>query len=247
MPCDRDRNLLATYLDGELPSEKHAELQQHLAGCASCTAEVASLVSMRRSLAAARGRFTPTDEFRRKIQRQIAPARRPSVFLGWMPVAISIAAILLLMIGGLRYSYRSDAFSEVADLHINALASANPVDVISTDRHTVKPWFQGRIPFSFNVPEMGGSEFALIGGRLIYLHQQPGAQLLVDMHQHRISVLIFQESILDRVIPSAVGVSNHNHFSTATWHANGLRFFVIGDAEPAAIDKLAELFKHANY
>jgi anti-sigma factor RsiW len=246
MPCDRDRSVLATYLDGELSSEKHAEMQQHLSGCASCAAEVASLVSVRRSLAAARGRFTPTDEFRRKIQRQIAPERRPSVLLRWMPIAISVAAMLLLTIGALRYSYRSDTFSEVADLHINALASANPVDVVSTDRHTVKPWFQGRIPFSFNVPEMGGSEFALIGGRVNYLRQRPGAQLLVDMHQHRISVLIFQESVLDREIPSAAGVSNHNHFSTVTWRSNGLRFFVIGDAEPAEIDKLAELFRRAN-
>jgi anti-sigma factor RsiW len=59
----------------------------------------------------------------------------------------------------IQHSRRADSLSEVADLHVGALASANPVDVVSTDRHTVKPWFQGRIPFSFNIPELAGTEF----------------------------------------------------------------------------------------
>ena len=59
------------------------------------------------------------------------------------------------------------------------LASANPYDVVSSDRHTVKPWFQGQIPFAFNLPEFAGTEFTLLGGRLVYLHQQPAAQVVV--------------------------------------------------------------------
>ena len=72
---------------------------------------------------------------------------------------------------GRESARRQRVFSELADLHVSALASATPVDVISTDRHTVKPWFQGRIPFSFNLPELQGSEFTLIGGRVTYLAQ----------------------------------------------------------------------------
>ena len=73
------------------------------------------------------------------------------------------------------------------------LASANPVDVISTDRHTVKPWFEGKIPFTFNLPELEGSPFALVGGRVSYLNQSPGAELIFRVRQHQISVFIFQE------------------------------------------------------
>ena len=76
----------------------------------------------------------------------------------------------------------------MADLHVSDLASANPYDVVSSDRHTVKPWFQGKIPFAFNLPEFAGTEFTLLGGRLVYLHQQPAAQLVVGVGKHRISV-----------------------------------------------------------
>lgn len=65
--------------------------------------------------------------------------------------------------------------SEVADLHIATLASANPIDVVSTDRHTVKPWFAGKIPFTFNLPELQNSPFTLLGAKVSYLNQSPGA------------------------------------------------------------------------
>jgi anti-sigma factor RsiW len=85
------------------------------------------------------------------------------------------------------------ALGELADLHVATLASAtNPVDVVSTDRHTVKPWFQGKLPFSFNLPEMQNSPLKLIGGRLAYFQQSLGAQLLFEIRKHRISVFIFQ-------------------------------------------------------
>jgi len=152
----------------------------------------------------------------------------------------------MLLLGGawIAYSHRSNAFAEAADLHVNALASANPVDVISTDRHTVKPWYQGRIPFSFNLPEFQNTGYTLIGGRLVYFHQQPGAQLLVALRQHKISVLIFQETPeLARAFSGPSTVEHRNSFSIDTWTSQDLRFVLIGDADPAAITKLAQLLR----
>ena len=249
MPCDQSPTTLAAYLDGELPMEERIAFQQHLRGCAHCAAEVAELVSLRRSLIPARSTFTPTAEFRRAMQQQIAVPRRQPVWLRRLPVALALASILLvfLTIGWMHYTRRASAFSEVADLHVNALASTNPYDILSSDRHTVKPWFQGRIPFSFNVPEFAGTEFTLLGGRLVYFHQQPGAQLIVAVRQHKISVLIFQESSAsDRTLDVAGGVIHRNAFSVATWRSQGLRFFVIGDADPSEIGKLAGSLKEAN-
>jgi anti-sigma factor RsiW len=135
----------------------------------------------------------------------------------------------------------------MADLHVNALASTNLVDVVSTDRHTVKPWFQGKIPFSFNLPEFSGTEYTLLGGRLVYFHQTPGAQLIVAMRQHKISVLIFQESPeMARAFSGSTGVRHRNSFGIETWESQGLRFVIISDAEPAGIDKLAASLKQAN-
>jgi len=145
------------------------------------------------------------------------------------------------------YPRRPDDLAEIADVHVSTLASGNPVDVVSTDRHTVKPWFQGKIPFSFNVPELAGTQFNLVGGRMVYFHQSPGAQLIVATGQHKISVLIFQDSpTMDRAFMLPAGVRHRNAFNVETWESQGLRFFVIGDAEAGAIDKLSQLLKTAN-
>jgi anti-sigma factor RsiW len=167
--------------------------------------------------------------------------------LRFIPAALALAAMLLLTFTWTQHSRRQDAFSEVADLHVNALASTNPLDVISTDRHTVKPWFQGRIPFSFNVPELAGTEFTLLGGRVVYLHQQPGAQLIVAMRQHKISVLIFQASPGQALpFPASTEATAHNAFTVETWQSNGLRFLVIGDVDATEIQRLAQSLKQAN-
>jgi anti-sigma factor RsiW len=128
---------------------------------------------------------------------------------------------------------------------VAALASSSLVDVISTDRHTVKPWFQGRIPFAFNLPELQNTEFSLLGGRMTYLEQTPGAHLIYDVRKHHISVLVFQE----RSLPGRLdehSVSRKQPFNMETWNQGGLRYFVIGDASSADIDNLAKLFKAAS-
>jgi anti-sigma factor RsiW len=250
MLCDQNPDTLSAYLDGELPPDQAVALQQHLSTCPHCAAQIAEQVSLRRSLIPARNRFTPNPDFKRNIQQKIrqqtAAPKRPSFSFRFMPLAIPLAAILLLGVVWLQHYRRSDAFSEVADLHINALSSSNPFDVVSSDRHTVKPWFQGKIPFSFNVPELAGTEFTLLGGKLIYLHQQPGAQLIVGMGKHKISVLIFQSSSAWNPLPTAEEVTHPNAFSVKTWQHQPLRFFIIGDTEPAEIDKLATLLQQAN-
>src|SRR6202008_624684 len=125
----------------------------------------------------------PSAEFRRRIQKQVARSRRRTWILPWAPIAAVAAAMVFVVFLWVGHRETSDAIAEIADLHVNALASTYQVDVVSTDRHTVKPWFQGKIPFTFNLPEFSGTDFKLVGGRLAYFHQQPGAQLIVFIRQ----------------------------------------------------------------
>jgi anti-sigma factor RsiW len=169
---------------------------------------------------------------------------------------LAAAAAVILVIGSLTsaylgtrsgrdLAYRDHVFSEIADLHVATLASSSPVDVISTDRHTVKPWFQGKIPFAFNLPDLQNSEFSLLGGRMTYLDQTPGAHLIYDVRRHHISVFVFQERSLK--LPASLGENSLSPkklpFNVETWSQGGLRYFVIGDASPADIDSLAKLFR----
>ncbi len=247
MDCDQNSVALGAYLDDELPPNEATVMREHVGGCPRCAAEIAELVRIKRGLRSARARFTPGPDFRRDIKQQIRqPDRRP-----WrphyVPAAALAAAVLLVVVASILFLRRPDGFVEIADLHINALASANPVDVVSTDRHTVKPWFQGKIPFSFNVPEFAGTEFTLLGGRVVYFHQRPGAQLIVAVRQHMISVLIFQDAPeLDRAFAAPSAVTHRSNFGVETWQSQGLRFFVIGDADVAVISRLAQDFQSAN-
>ena len=240
---------LDVYLDGELSSSEMQALDAHVRACSECAADVLSRVQLRRATQTAGRRFQPSAEFRQRIHQSIAPGRARSSWRTWL---VAAATVCVLLVAGLIATYagqsaqqRAQTFSEVADLHVATLASSSPVDVVSTDRHTVKPWFQGKIPFTFNLPELQNSDFILIGGRMTYLGQTPGAHLIYQVRKHQISVFIFQDRDIDRGLSSASGPEKASSFNLQTWRQDELRFFVIGDAAPEDIAKLAELLKAA--
>jgi anti-sigma factor RsiW len=106
----------------------------------------------------------------------------------------------------------------------------------------VKPWFQGKIPFAFDLPEVQNSEYTLLGGRMTYAGQSPGAHLIYTVRKHEISVFVFQEGAFRGRWDSS-SATKELSFNIATWSQGGLRYFVIGDASTADINNLAKLFK----
>jgi anti-sigma factor RsiW len=249
MVCESWKAKLDTYLDGEVPQEEMRPFDAHVRNCPSCSADALSRVQLKRAIQVAGKRFTPSAEFRNRMQQNMAPKRRRSFRLGW---TLAAAAAVVLVVGTLTSTYlgnrsgRDQMFSEIVDLHVATLASSSPVDVISTDRHTVKPWFQGRIPFAFNLPELQNSKFSLLGGRMAYLEQTPGAHLIYDVRKHHISVFVFQERSLPAKLSDNALQPGKLSFNMETWSQGGLRYFVIGDASAADIDGLAKLFKAAS-
>ncbi|HMK30766.1 MAG TPA: anti-sigma factor [Terriglobales bacterium] len=249
MNCDESRAQLDTYLDDELPAEKMRDLDGHVRSCPACAADVLARVQMKRSVKAAGTRYEPSAAFRAKIQKQIAARPQRSWKLGWLTTAAVLATVLIAgavrMYVGQQNLRREQLYSEIADLHVATLGSANPVDVVSTDRHTVKPWFQGRVPFTFNLPELQGTDFTLVGGRVTYLEQTPGAHLIFQIRKHQISVFLFPENGADQVLGSPPGVERKQTFNVATWTQDGLRYIVFGDAAPDDIQRLSALLKAA--
>lgn len=249
MVCEAWTEKLDAYFDGEVPAEEARALNEHLRGCANCAAEGLRKVQQKRAIQAAGQRFTPDPAFRARIQKSIAVPRPSPWPRHWLPVFLTAAAALLLagtFFLTVQHDRRSEQqlLSELVDQHVATLASANPVDVVSTDRHTVKPWFEGKIPFTFNLPELQGSPFVLAGGKVNYVSQSPGAELIFRVRQHQISVFIFQERGL-RETRENEAVRTALSFEVRTWRHNGLRYFVIGDASAQDLDKLSELIKAA--
>ena len=253
MVCESWKATLDTYLDGELPSEEMRAFNVHVHNCPSCSADALTRLQLKRNIQAIGKRFTPSAEFRKRMQQRIAgKARRNSFGFAWVAataaIAVLVAVSLTTAYNGRGRVRTEQVYGEVADLHVATLASSSPVDVISTDRHTVKPWFQGKIPFAFDLPELKDSEFSLLGGRMTYLDQAPGAHLIYDVRKHHISVFVFQERSLR--LPGRLDGNSFApkdvSFNVETWSQGGLRYFVIGDASAADIDGLARLFKDAS-
>jgi anti-sigma factor RsiW len=249
MTCDPWRGKLGAYVDGDGPTEELAGLEAHLRACPSCAADALGRMKLKRMTQAAAARYSPSPEFRQRIAKSAQTNRKSVWTLGWMPALVTAAAALVLIFATvalwMRHSAREQTLAELLDLHVATMASANPVDVISTDRHTVKPWFQGKLPFTFNLPELQNSSFKLIGGRVMYLKHSAGAQLLYDLHNHQLSVFVLQDQ--PGMFPLAMGVTTAREmaFNVETWSEGGFRYVVVGDASAADIHELSEMLRAA--
>jgi anti-sigma factor RsiW len=249
MTCDTWRERLDAYIDDSFPPEELNQLEEHLRVCPSCAAEALHRLKLKHATkAAAAARFAPSSEFRSRIAQGM-PSRRKRLFGDlWIPGLAVAAAILIALAGSSVWEWhaqRQQALAELVDLHVTTLASVNPVDVISTDRHTVKPWFQGKLPFSFNLPELENSPFRLLGGKLVYFNHAPGAQLLCASGKHQISVFILQgdwKFALSGTFPASAREKGFNIEST---RSADLRILLVSDANPGDIHELAELLKAA--
>jgi anti-sigma factor RsiW len=249
MACEFWKAHLDTYVDGELPVDQRHDFETHLRTCLSCSGAILFRVQMKRAVQVAGKRYTAGAEFRRRLQRNIAAKQPHRLRSRWTLAAVVLATSIVAGVTSFyleRVRLHTDSvYSEIADLHVSTLASSSPVDVISSDRHTVKPWFQGRIPFTFNLPELQTSEFSLVGGRVTYLDQAPGAQLIYQVRNHRISVFVFSEDSLRGKFSPDSGTGRTLSFNSDTWSQGGLRYFVIGDASASDIHSLSNLLKSA--
>ena len=249
MSCERWSDKLDAYIDGELSLLEASDLGKHLRECAGCAAAALERVQMKRSVADAGKYFEPSSEFRKKIERNVRKSPKKNNIWGWQIVALPVALVLIISLATGLYVKREKikrqrVYGELADLHVATLASAMPVDVLSSDKHTVKPWFQGRIPFTFNLPELQGTDFTLVGGRVAYMGQAPGAQLIYQLRKHELSVFIFQDRGPE-IASWAPDPTSLFSFTFETWAKNGLRYFVVGDASSADVDALSKLLRDA--
>jgi anti-sigma factor RsiW len=241
MICEPER--LDAYVDGQLAPADRAAVEAHLERCPACSTEALARMQLKQSIRTAARFYQPSPEFGTRVAGQISNPRRPVRVFRSPALLSAVAAVLLIAIAvplTARYYARRQALSELLDLHVATLASDNPVDVVSSDRHTVKPWFQGKLPFTFNLPELANSPYTLLGGKLIYFNHAPEAQLLFSLRQHRISVFILRNPAA-----AADGTQTEDGFTTESWTVAGLHYVVVSDAAPADVHTLADLLRSA--
>src|SRR5262249_21660244 len=131
--------------------------------------------------------------------------------------------------------------ARLVDQHVTTLASEHPVDILNSNQHIVKPWFAGKLPFTFTPPEVAGSPFTLVGAKLVYAGQNPGAELLYTAGLHKISVFVFQAR------NGGIGSATNDglSFNVDRWTQGGLEYYLITDANKDEAGKLVTMFQEA--
>lgn len=247
MNCEMWQDKLDAFVDAELPPAQAAAFEEHLRGCPACSAETRARQQLKRETHLAGQAFAPPAELAQKIRREYAPARRRWALIPALAgAALAVVVVLLATTWMQHRAVEQQMVAQLVDQHVQTLASTNPVDVVSTDAHTVKPWFAGKVPFSVDVPQLAGTPYTLVGGRLAYFQQEPAAQLIFAVRQHRISVFVFRDHGETPRLGSDSGPVRRMGFNSYTWVEDGIRYFAISDVNPQDVAKLCDLLKDAS-
>jgi anti-sigma factor RsiW len=235
--------VLNAVVDGELEGAELVRANEHLKTCAACSSQCLSYGLLKRRVAEAGGQYELPRGF---AERMRLAERTPGGRAGWARWA-AVAALVLVCVGAVvmqrvlrERAEQAAVVGEVVDEHIATLAANAPPEVISTDRHTVKPWFQGKLPFSFNLPATLPAGTTLDGANLTYIGGRPVAQLLFSIGKNRASVFVEQSGGA-----AAVSTAERAGFHVASFRTAELVGVAVSDAEPARVAELAQILKDA--
>jgi anti-sigma factor RsiW len=242
---------LNAFIDGQLPPAKQQEIEQHLTNCHACTLRVLSATRLKAVTGRAGHRFAPSPEALGRLTTMLRsqqtqtkdqpPTKTPARIYSIRPAvwaALAAAILLTISLLGWRQLHQTNTLAaELLDQHLATLSSGATPQVISTDRHTVKPWFQGRLPFSFNLPDTTAlpPDTTLKGADLTYLNNQPAALLLFTIHKHEVSIFLTQ-----RVTGPTLTTlpSTRAGFTLRTATTPDLRIIAVSDVNPTDLDLL---------
>jgi len=231
---------LTAYLDGELDPIAASEVERQVASDPSALHELSELQQLRRAFRSARAEDKMPERLRERIAGLAAPPRRASRSYSWQALAASAIFAALVGSGGtlglLDYRQGNQIADAVVASHIRALMAPQPTDVLSSDRHTVKPWFGGKTKVAPIVLDLAPAGYPLIGGRLDIPQKDPLPVLVYKAGPHVVSVYV-------RATDSApqTGLAKLDGFSILSWSDGGLSYSAVSDADSAEL----ESFQHA--
>lgn len=252
MDCSHAQSLLDIYLDQELDPVRNLEIEEHLHGCAACAQDYGDRQMIRQSLKTESLYFKAPPELEKRIQRSLRQAAKAEAPVRWlsgswfkMATPLALAALVVLMIVPYFAGPSSDELltQEVVASHIRSLMPNHLADVPSTDEHTVKPWFNGKLDFSPPVADPANEGFPLIGGRLDYLNNRPVAALIYRHDKHIINVFVWPASDGRQLAQTTKSQQGYN---VIRWTGSGMNFWVVSDLEGSQLAKFSELLKSSN-
>jgi anti-sigma factor RsiW len=247
---------LSAHIDGELSADRSQEIAEHLTTCAQCSAEYEAMLETIAALHSQIQRYTAPDVLRARIRAAVAtmpseaaPAVPPR--LGrhgrWRRAAVAAAALMVAAALGsavtlatrTRVAGGPPIAAEVLASHVRSLMPDHLTDVRSSDQHNVKPWFNGRLDYSPNVPRLDERGFPLIGGRIDYVGGRPVAVVVYGRRQHMINVYSWPTREPD----AAPAASAANGYNLLHWRSGGTERWVVSDLNAEELRAFAALLR----
>jgi anti-sigma factor RsiW len=240
------RELLHAYVDGELDLANTRETERHLQSCADCRGTERAIRELRSALTSDAPAYRAPAHLRRNVRaalRREAKSTRQTlspwlVFAtGAAFAAVLVGAVLFQTMPGVRGNTSVD---QVVASHVRSLLATHLVDVVSSDQHTVKPWFDGKIDFAPEVPDLSANGCPLVGGRLDYLDGKTVVALVYQRNKHPINLFITPEPTSRSTSPTMITRRGYNVFS---WTNNGMKYWAVSDLNQAELSEFTELVR----
>ncbi len=251
MNCAECEVLLHALIDGELDAGHARNVEAHVATCSGCAERLNAFRAMQAAMAAADLKEAAPAQLRRRIEaalpsppaQVIAPRKffQPSrrLFFGGFAVgtALSAAVAASLVVAVFRADQERTIADEVVSAHIRSLQPGHLMDVETSDQHTVKPWFDGKVDVAPPVIDLTAEGFTLIGGRLDYIDGEPVAAVVYKRRKHVINLFVAQRlgaehaNVTDRTVQG---------YNVRHWSAGGLDFWAVSDLVPAELNEFIQ-------
>lgn len=246
MTCPEALPLIGPYIDRELDLRQSLEIERHVEECRACAAELRSFRELREALSSEGLYFSAPPEMVRALRprtdRSAAPGGRAARGRGAIigATSVAVAAMLALCWALLRApSAGPDLAAELVSDHVRSLQADHLTDVLSSDQHTVKPWFNGRIDFSPRVIDPTGIGFPLQGGRLDYIGGRSVAVLVYRRRAHEINLYTWPSS------EPGTGITEQSErgYNLLHWRRGGMEYWAISDLNPTELRMLADAIR----
>src|ERR1044071_4178006 len=247
MNCTEIGPLVEAYHDGEVDLVRHLEIENHLNSCASCTQRLEAVRQVHTALQSSNLRYNAPESLRRwavaKGDEKVIPSnlKQWPKMRFWQPVAV--AALLFLMVGtpilfNRAFSHRQA--DEIVSAHVRSLMASHLTDVASSNQHTVKPWFSGKIDFSPLVHDLSAFNFPLIGGRLDYVANRSVAALVYQHQQHFINLFIWPSPGQRDSGPETLTKRGYNLIH---WARGGMTYWTISDLNNRELTQFSQIIQ----
>jgi anti-sigma factor RsiW len=240
MNCDEALRLIDAYHDGELDIIHSVEVERHLAGCEQCRARLKKLGALREAVA--RAAFSAPEDLRANVLSALrTPSAQPAKTRFHLTSGLALAAALVL--GFFLAHVFSDNSPEktllaaLTDSHIRSLVGTHLVDVTSSDQHTVRPWFEGKIDFAPPVEDLSSAGFPLVGGRLEFISSRPVAALVYERRKHFINLFIWPAKKPEPFTAK----SPQRGYNILHWASDGMNYYAVSEISADDLRKFAEV------